>query len=259
VFLLPFLYFLVRGRISRGLQVRLWGIFALGALQGAAGWWMVASGLVERTSVSQYRLAFHLTLACVIYAALVWTAQRLGSSGAHQAPRRGNLEAPRRIRLVAHGLVALVLLQIYLGALVAGLDAGLTYNTWPLMDGQFIPDRSALLLLDPAWRNAFENVLTVQFNHRMMAYGLLVVALLHAFDWARAGLDSAAPGGGFLLLVAICGQAVLGIATLLEGAPILLALLHQGFAMVVLTVAVLHAASFSPAPASRSAPATVTV
>jgi cytochrome c oxidase assembly protein subunit 15 len=251
VFLLPFLYFLFRGRISRGLQLRLWGIFGLGALQGAVGWWMVASGLVERTSVSQYRLAFHLTLACLIYAALVWTAQRLTPAGA--------LEAPRRIRLVAHGLVALVLLQIYLGALVAGLDAGLTYNTWPLMDGQFIPDRSALFLLEPLWRNAFENVLTVQFNHRMMAYGLLAVALLHAFDWARAGLDSAAPGGGFLLLLAIGGQAALGIATLVEGAPLLLALLHQGFAMIVLTVAVLHAASFSAAPVSRPAPATATV
>jgi cytochrome c oxidase assembly protein subunit 15 len=247
VFLLPFLWFLWRGWIEPGLRLRLWVIFGLGALQGAVGWWMVASGLVERTSVSQYRLAFHLTLACVIYAALVWTAQR----AAHAACQ----EVPRRIRLTAAVLVGLVLLQIYLGALVAGLDAGLTYNTWPLMDGQFIPDRSALLLLDPAWRNAFENVLTVQFNHRMMAYALWVIALLHAFDWARSGLGSVAPGGGFLLWMAITAQAALGIATLVEGAPIGMALAHQTLAVVVLTIAVVHAASFASNPTPRSAAA----
>jgi heme a synthase len=250
VFLIPFLWFVWRGRITPGLRWRLGGIFGLGALQGAVGWWMVASGLVERTSVSQYRLAFHLTLACVIYAALVWTAQRL-------VPDETD-DAPRRIRLAAHGLVGLVLLQIYLGALVAGLDAGLTYNTWPLMDGQFIPDRSALLLLDPLWRNAFENVLTVQFNHRMTAYALWAIALLHALDWARSGLGSAAPGGGYLLLMAVTGQAALGIVTLLDGAPLPLALAHQGLAMVVLTVAVVHAASMGGAAMRRSVPAPAT-
>ena len=249
VFLLPFLWFLWRGWIDPALRLRLWIIFGLGALQGAVGWWMVASGLVGRTSVSQYRLAFHLTLACVIYAALVWTAQRF-------LPR-SVYEAPRRIRLAAAALVVLVLLQIYLGALVAGLDAGLTYNTWPLMDGQFIPDRSALLLLDPVWRNAFENVLTVQFNHRMMAYVLWAIALVHAFDWARSGVGSAAPGGAFLLVMAITAQAVLGIVTLVEGAPIGLALAHQGLAMVVLTVAVMHAASLATAGAPQRAAATV--
>jgi cytochrome c oxidase assembly protein subunit 15 len=249
-FLLPFLVFLWRGWIEPPWRLRLWLIFGLGAVQGAVGWWMVASGLIERTSVSQYRLAFHLTLACVIYAALVWAAQRIAPSHAEEG-------APR-IRFTASALVALVLVQIYLGALVAGLDAGLTYNTWPLMDGQFIPDRSALLLLDPAWRNAFENVLTVQFNHRMMAYALGLLAVLHALDWARSGQGSAAPGGAFLLAVAIIVQACIGIATLVETVPVPLALLHQGMAMVVLTVAVIHASSFVGARSRAKASAAVT-
>src|ERR1700691_6624580 len=122
-FLLPFLWFLWRGWIPRELRPRLWFIFVLGALQGAVGWWMVASGLSERIEVSQYRLATHLVLACVIYVALIWTAQRLGERPA--AP------LPARIRATAFGLLILVLAQIYLGALVAGLRAGYIYNTWP--------------------------------------------------------------------------------------------------------------------------------
>ena len=137
-FLLPFLFFLWRGWIEPRWRARLWGIFGLGALQGAVGWWMVASGLSERVSVSQYWLAFHLTLASVIYAALLWTAQRL-------APRPA-LEAPARIRAGAAALLVLVLVQIYLGALVAGLDAGLTYNTWPLIDGALVPVGGAAMV-----------------------------------------------------------------------------------------------------------------
>ena len=131
-FLLPFLWFLWRGWIEPGLRARLWIIFGLGALQGAIGWWMVTSGLAGRVDVSQYRLATHLTLACVIYAAIVWTAVVL-----HPAPR--SWMAPPRVRVSAVILLALVLVQIYLGALVAGLDAGLIYNTWPLIDGHLVP------------------------------------------------------------------------------------------------------------------------
>ena len=136
-FLLPFLFFLMQGWVGPGLRGRLWAIFALGALQGAVGWWMVASGLSERVNVSQYRLATHLILACVIFAAIMWTAARLSG--------RAAVEAPSRIRAGAIGLLVLVLLQIYLGALVAGLRAGLIYNTWPLIDGAFIPDAARLL------------------------------------------------------------------------------------------------------------------
>ena len=173
-FLLPFLFFLWRGFIEPGLRARLWTLFGAGAALGAVGWWMVSSGLAGRVSVSQYRLAFHLTLACAIYSAILWTAQGL-------LPRP--LEpVPRRLRLTAVALALLVLLQIYLGALVAGLDAGLVFNTWPHIDGAWIPSAERLWFESPAWRNLFENTLTVQFDHRMVAYLLWVVAVLHLAD-----------------------------------------------------------------------------
>jgi cytochrome c oxidase assembly protein subunit 15 len=229
VFLLPFLYFLFRGWIERGLRTRLWVIFGAGGALGAVGWWMVSSGLTERVSVSQYRLAFHLTLACAIYAAIVWTAQGLGP--------RPAIAVPARLRASALGLIILVVAQIYLGALVAGLDAGLTYNTWPLMDGRFIPD--GLFFETPLWRNLFENILTVQFNHRMMAYLLFFAVLLHAGDVLRNA--KAVSSGALVLAGAVTIQAAIGIATLLHQTPISLALMHQGMAVLVLTIAVLHA------------------
>ena len=169
-FLLPFLFFLARGWIGPPLRGRLWAIFALGALQGAVGWWMVASGLAERLEVSQYRLATHLILACVIFVAVLWTALQLGG--------RPGLAAPPRVRAGAIALLTLALVQIYLGALVAGLRAGLIYNTWPLIDGRLVPEASRLFFETPLWRNFFENALTVQFNHRVTAYLLLALALL---------------------------------------------------------------------------------
>ncbi len=258
-FLLPFLVFLWRGWIGPGLRGRLWTIFALGAGQGAVGWWMVASGLADRTSVSQYRLAFHLTLACLIYVLTVWTAQRLHdpAQGAVAAPRSQPdpepPSAPSRQRVGALALLGLVLLQIYLGALVAGLDAGLTYNTWPLIDGRFVPSGSELFLLQPAWRNVFENILTVQFDHRMVAYALWLGAVLHLVDAARTARGRAL-SGALALAAAVTVQAGLGIATLLQQAPIGLALPHQAMAMVVLTVATLHAARVVPRRAMSSVP-----
>ncbi|MEX0752578.1 MAG: COX15/CtaA family protein [Xanthobacteraceae bacterium] len=233
VFLLPFLWFLWRGWIERGLKARLWVIFGLGAIQGAAGWWMVASGLDGRVSVSPYRLAFHMTLACVIYVALLWTAQRLS---AHEP-----LDLPRRFRFAAVALFVLVLIQVYLGALVAGLDAGLAYNTWPLIDGSFVPAWERLMFLTPAWRNFFENGLTVQFNHRILAYVLYAASILHLVDVVRSRRYGAAVNGALTLASVLLLQIAVGIVTLLNQAPVGLALLHQGMAMAVLTVAVLHA------------------
>jgi heme a synthase len=235
VFLLPFLFFLAKGWVGEGLRGRLWFIFALGALQGAVGWWMVASGLTERVNVSQYRLAMHLTLACVIFAAVLWTALRLEARTPH--------DAPARIRAGAIGLLVLALVQIYLGALVAGLRAGLIYNTWPLIDGAFVPDAARLLHDTPAWRNLFENALMVQFNHRMVAYALLAGAIAHAVD-AFTTARRAAPAA-VALAAAIVLQAGLGIATLLSQVPIGLALTHQAGAIVVLAVAVFHAQRFA--------------
>jgi heme a synthase len=230
-FLLPFLAFLAKGWIGPPLRSRLWLIFGLGALQGAVGWWMVASGLTERLEVSQYRLATHLTLACVIFAAVLWTALRLEARTPH--------EALPRIRAGAIGLVVLALAQIYLGALVAGLRAGLIYNTWPLIDGAFVPDAARLLHEAPVWRNLFENTLLVQFNHRMMAYALLACALAHAVDTLVTARRAAPAAIGLAAVILL--QAGLGIATLLSQVPISLALAHQAGAIVVLGAAVFHA------------------
>jgi len=232
VFLLPFLFFLWRGWIPKALTWRLWGIFAGGAALGAVGWWMVSSGLVGsgRVSVSQYRLAFHLTLACAIYAAIVWTAQQL-------SPKRAS-EAPPRLRGLAVVLVVLVLLQIYLGALVAGLDAGLVFNTWPLIDGALVPDAQRLWFIAPAWRNLFENTLTVQFNHRMLAYAIWLLVMFHAYDAWRFGREKRS---AFLLAGLVTLQAALGIVTLLHQAPLTLALMHQMLAIIVFTVSIVHA------------------
>ena len=183
VFLLPFLLFLWQGAIPPPLRPRLWIIFAGGAALGVVGWWMVASGLANSTltKVSQYRLAFHMTLACAIYAAVLWTAQQI-------APKSSD-GAPQRLRLAALAIAALLLMQIYLGALVAGLDGGLKYNTWPLIDGAVMPPLDQLIFIRPLWRNLFENILTVQFNHRMLADGIWLLAMLHAVDAWRTRRD----------------------------------------------------------------------
>jgi heme a synthase len=210
--------------------------FRLGALQGAVGWWMVASGLADRVEVSQYRLATHLLLACLIYVALILTALRLDERTALVAA------LPGRVRGGAVALLVLVLAQIYLGALVAGLRAGYAYNTWPLIDGALVPDAARLFFETPLWRNAFENILTVQFDHRMLAYAIFVIALLHALDVASATKERRVRTGAFVLFAAIVVQIALGIATLLWVVPLSLALLHQAAAMLVLTVASVHAA-----------------
>jgi cytochrome c oxidase assembly protein subunit 15 len=233
VYLLPFFWFLWRGGLSAELKRRLWLIFALGALQGGVGWWMVASGLSERVEVSQYRLATHLVLALLIFAAVVWTLRRLAE--------RPPIAGAARLKITSVALVVLTFVQLYLGALVAGLRAGLVYNTWPDIDGSFIPSAARLWFETPWWRNLFDNVLTVQFEHRMTAYALLALAAFHAFDVLRSRGGTAAVNGALWLLAAIVLQATLGILTLLNQVPIALALAHQAVAIAVLTLAVLQA------------------
>ncbi len=240
-FLLPFVWFLWRGWVAPALRPRLWFIFGLGALQGAVGWWMVASGLAERTEVSQYRLATHLILACAIYVALIWTARRLSPDRPVPLAVEGRERA--RLRVAAVVLLVLVLAQIYLGALVAGLRAGYAYNTWPLIDGALVPDAAQLFFVTPLWRNFFENLLTVQFDHRMLAYGIFVCAALHVIDVARTVKAGPARAGAVVLFAAVTLQVALGIATLLLVVPLPLALLHQAMAMLILTAATLHTAN----------------
>jgi heme a synthase len=229
-YLLPFLWFLWRGAMSADLRRRLWLIFGLGALQGAVGWWMVASGLSQRIEVSHYRLATHLVLALLIFAGIVWTLRRL-------ADRPPPVASPR-LKITGFVLLALTFVQLYLGALVAGLRAGKVYNTWPDIDGALIPSAARLFFDAPWWRNLFDNTLTVQFEHRMTAYALFVLAIFHLIDAVRSRAGAAAVKGAAWLAAAITLQATLGILTLLNQVPIDLALTHQAVAIAVLTLAV---------------------
>jgi cytochrome c oxidase assembly protein subunit 15 len=229
-FFVPMVAFWAAGRIEPWLKPRLLVGLALGGLQGFVGWWMVASGLVERVDVSQYRLATHLTLALFIFAYLFWIARRLTP-----LPEPESVEQERLAGL-GKLVLCLVFVQIFLGGLVAGLNAGLTFNTWPLMDGQFIP--RGMLAIQPIWLNVFENVMTVQFQHRMAAYVLVFTGV--ALAWATFRVSqrkelrrAGAHVGGFVLL-----QALFGILTLLWHVPLSIALVHQGFAVIVLAAAV---------------------
>jgi cytochrome c oxidase assembly protein subunit 15 len=229
-YLLPFLWFLWRGALSTDVRRRLWMIFGLGALQGAVGWWMVASGLSQRVEVSHYRLATHLVLALLIFAGIVWTLRRLGN--------RPQAAASPRLKITSVVLLALTFVQLYLGALVAGLRAGKVYNTWPDIDGGLIPSAARLFFEQPWWRNLFDNTLTVQFEHRMTAYTLFALAIVHLIDAVRSRAGGAAINGAWWLATAIALQATLGIFTLLNQVPIDLALAHQAVAIAVLTLAV---------------------
>ena len=226
-FLIPFVYFLIKRRIDRRLAPHLVLLFALGGAQGLLGWYMVQSGLVDEPTVSQYRLAAHLGLAVVIYGYMLWVALGLWHPG-HAGPATGHRRA----------LVALVwgFATLVSGAFVAGIDAGLAYNTFPLMDGRVVPP--GMLTLSPWPINFFENTATVQFTHRVLAIALVVylVAL-----WLAARGDGLAPeprrafamlaGVGFL-------QACLGVATLLSGVSLPLAAAHQAGAVLTLTAAI---------------------
>jgi cytochrome c oxidase assembly protein subunit 15 len=231
-YLLPFLWFLWRGVLGADLRRRLWLIFGLGALQGVVGWWMVASGLSQRVEVSHYRLATHLVLALLIFAGIVWTLRRL----VDRPPRA----VPARLKITGMALLVLTFVQLYLGALVAGLRAGKIYNTWPDIDGGLIPSAARLLFETPWWRNLFDNTLTVQFEHRMVAYTLFVLAVLHALDAVRSRAGTAAINGAMWLAAAVTLQATLGILTLLNQVPTALGLAHQAVAIVVLTAAVIQ-------------------
>jgi heme a synthase len=229
-YLLPFLWFMWRGVVSADLRRRLWLIFGLGALQGAVGWWMVASGLSERVEVSQYRLATHLVLALLIFAGIVRTLRRLAD--------RPPSAVSARLKITSGALVVLTFVQLYLGGLVAGLRAGKIYNTWPEIDGTFFPSAARLFFDAPWWRNLFENTLTVQFEHRMIAYALFALAVLHALDAVLSRAGAAAIKGAVWLVAAVALQATLGILTLLHQVPMDIALMHQAVAIAVLTLAV---------------------
>ena len=238
-FVVPLVWFAARKALPPKSMPKLLGLLALGGLQGFIGWWMVASGLVDRVDVSQYRLGVHLTMAAIILAAIAWVAQGMKPLEAKLEERR----AQPAVGSVMAGLFALfVLFQIFLGALVAGLDAGLTYTTWPLMDGDFIPPMAKLFIQTPWFANLGENPLTVQFIHRMGAYALFGFALWHAWRMRRMAEDRRDAKMATVLAIAVFVQALIGIITLLTQVEMEWALIHQFWAFVILVVAVLHRA-----------------
>ncbi len=247
-FLVPFVGFLIAGYIPRALLPRLLGLFVLGGLQGALGWYMVKSGLVDRTDVSQYRLAAHFGVALSILGYTLWLLFGL-DSGSPMGRAASGWRAPA---LVAASILGLIFLQLLAGALVAGLDAGLGFNTWPLINGALVP--SGLGEASPWYLNLFENPLTVQFDHRMLGYSV-VIATLAQLAWL--GLERApAPLLGSAMTLALLAvlQATLGVWTLLLKVPIELGLAHQAGAVAVFAAAVYHLwqASHGPQPMPQS-------
>ena len=233
VFLLPLLWFWWRRRIGRPLAWRLTGIFVLGGLQGAMGWYMVQSGLVDNPRVSQFRLTAHLALAFAILAAMLWTALGL----LHPA-RAGVVAGDERRRLqsrVGWYVTAVVCYMIVTGGFVAGIRAGFAYNTFPLMNGRVVPPE--IFMLEPWWQNFFWNMATVQFDHRVGAW--LLAVLVPWFWWhSRAGaLDARARWALNLLLAMLVVQIALGISTLLLSVPVWLAASHQGGAVLLFAAA----------------------
>jgi cytochrome c oxidase assembly protein subunit 15 len=246
VFLLPLLAFIVQGRVRGRVMATLLAVGAFGGVQGAVGWIMVKSGLaLDMVAVAPVKLMLHLTLACGLLVAVLAVAIGLGDA------RR---LAPARLRAEAAMLVSLVLLQIALGALVAGHHAGLIYNTWPLMDGALVPSAATLFPLQPWWVNFFETTATVQFVHRIGAYLLFAFAAFHAVAVIRSQPGTRTATLACVILALIMAQAALGIATLLLVVPLWAALAHQGVAVVVLVAATAHWRLMAPEmPAFRLA------
>ena len=224
---LPFLFFLITRRLDRPLTVRLTLLLLLGAGQGALGWFMVKSGLVDRPDVSHYRLTAHLGLAVAIFGLLLWTAFQLLIK-----PQPAAAPGLRRWTWI---FAALVFVQVLAGGLVAGLNAGLAYNSFPTMNGQWVPD--GILAMQPVWLNLFENAATVQFNHRLVAYLLIAAAGIIWWQMSRAELGRSVQSAFFLVLATLALQVGLGIATLLAMVPVSLGVMHQVGALVVFAAA----------------------
>ncbi len=232
VFFVPFVYFLVKKQIDRPLGIRLAGIFVLGGLQGFMGWYMVKSGLVSDPHVSQYRLTAHLGLAFVIFAAMFWVALGLLS------PKKDNPESNemlQSLRRFSFGLTSLIFIMVLSGGFVAGIRAGLAYNTFPLMNGHLIPPE--IFMLEPWYRNFFDNMATVQFDHRLIAWILAFLVPLFWFKSRKAELSGTTRIACNLFLLMLVIQISLGIATLLHVVPIPLAASHQGGAVLLFAAA----------------------
>lgn len=232
-FFVPLVWFWVRGRLNRPLAWKLAGIFALGGLQGAMGWYMVASGLIDEPRVSQFRLTAHLAIAFLIFAAMLWIAMDL------LAPRPATKVAPAGVRRLGWWITGIVGYMVVTGGFVAGIRAGKAYNTFPLMHGHVVPPE--IFMIEPWWQNFFYNMATVQFDHRLGAWAL---ALLVPWLWLRVRRADVSPRtrlAADLLLAVLVLQVALGITTLLLAVPVALGAAHQGGAVLVLAAALWNA------------------
>lgn len=230
-FTLPLAVFWFMGALRPGYGLKFAGVLALGGLQGAIGWYMVKSGLVDRVDVSQYRLALHLTVAFLILALVVWLAFELGEPERDAAVSRALEKLPLLI-------VGAIFLQVVLGAFVASLKGGLVYNTWPTMGGTLFPHD--LMAIEPWWHNPFENPVMAQFNHRLVAYAVVTLVAIEAWRTFASDASGAVRASTGLLVVGVLGQAALGIWTLLEAVPLGLGIAHQACAAILLVLAVRH-------------------
>ena len=230
IFFFPMLYFFLRGKVEKTLKPKLIAMFILGGLQGLMGWYMVKSGLVANPHVSQYRLTAHLALAFIVYAYIFWVAMDL------LLPQENNSSIKDKESLKKRSLLltSFIFITVLSGGFVAGLKAGMAYNTFPLMNGQLIPD--GLLSLTPLWSNFFENVTTVQFDHRVLATLLFISIPAFWFSIMKKNPPARLKLGLNLLLGMLAIQITLGISTLLLHVPVALAAAHQAGALILFTI-----------------------
>lgn len=226
VFAVPFLYFYFTKKLTPQLSIRLLALLILGGCQGLLGWYMVQSGLVDNPHVSQYRLTAHLGLAVLIYSCIVWTALDLLNRKTEQL---------QSLALPSAFIVLLIFVMILTGGLVAGTRAGYAYSTWPLMGDSFVP--AGLYAMQPALLSAFEDITTIQFNHRMLAYIIAVVIVGFVFKAIKSKVDGSLRNAVIGLFALLFVQISLGISTIVFHVPISVAAAHQVGAVALLTVA----------------------
>lgn len=247
MFAAPFVFFLVKGWLTARLTWRLAGLLVLGGLQGVIGWWMVKSGLADRTDVSQYRLAVHLLMALVIMGMLFHLALSL------LIPPQQRVRVSRSLAWHSWVLVAAIMVTIGAGALVAGTNAGLIYNSFPLMGGRLVPAEYAHL--SPFWLNWFENPAAIQFNHRWIAIVTFLLALAFWWRTRTARLNRTALAAVTVMIGIACVQVGLGVAVLLTNVPLPLAVAHQAVAALLLLAAIASAFLLRPKAAAEAYPA----
>ncbi|MCK5901928.1 MAG: COX15/CtaA family protein [Cocleimonas sp.] len=233
LFFFPMIFFFLKGWVKPSLKLKLIAMFILGGLQGLLGWYMVKSGLVNNPHVSQYRLVAHLGLALFVYAYILWIALGLYFPKDENNKLKYSSITPI-LRSYAVLLVLFVFITLLSGGFVAGLKAGHVFNTFPLMNGQLIPD--GLFSLSPLWRNFFENIMTVQFDHRVIATTLFISMIIFHLVATQLKLPNKIRLALNLMLIMLVIQVSLGISTLLLHVPILLAASHQAGALILLTL-----------------------